>query len=212
MYINEISYAINFSGSKSGAPCIFVNIGTVEDKCNKKMTVSQIKTEILQFPCDLVSFVGEEPLSSEKELVKLITQLKDRNKVVIVETNNSINPCHELRRLVDTFIVNLKCPSSGLSWTHNEYWNCSRWRDQDEIKFTLSTNEDVQFASELIYNKIDFFRGNIYLVPVMPKMSIEKISEVAKDYGCDKRIKIQFKTNEILASIKKGRKNGKSKK
>lgn len=95
-----------------------------------------------------VCITGGEPLHQQKGLHELVKGLSKYGFLVEVETNGTI-PKPFWWTLVDSWVADIKCPSSGVCGVSKE----EDWfdtRTQDQIKFVVGSMEDILFAREVI--------------------------------------------------------------
>lgn len=104
-----------------------------------------------------VCITGGEPLFQPEALHELVKGLSRYGLLVEVETNGSIKKPYWWT-LVDSWVVDIKCPSSGVCGKSLEEWFDTRIFDQ--VKFVVGTKEDIDFAKETI-------RRNIHRNPVV---------------------------------------------
>jgi 7-carboxy-7-deazaguanine synthase len=171
LVINEIYLSLQGESTFAGLPCVFVRLTACNLRCSycdtayaftegRKMTLPEIakRVEELAAPfgktdegtrLPLVELTGGEPLL-QKNSLPLMTALCDAGFTVLVETSGAldIGPVDaRVRRIMD-----LKCPSSGES-ERNRWENLAHLKVGDEIKFVIGTEQDYQWARELITSR-----------------------------------------------------------
>jgi organic radical activating enzyme len=90
-----------------------------------------------------VLITGGEPLLQESELFELVNKLRAKDVLVEIETNGSIAPPWWWT-MVTSWSADIKCPSSGMCGKSNLAWLGTR--TQDQVKFVVQTEEDLNFA------------------------------------------------------------------
>jgi len=182
MRINEIFHSLQGEGVYSLIPMTFVRLQGCNLNCaycdtkRAQSTIggsSESPSAVLRVieshrgvrPCDWVCITGGEPLLQSDELGILVKdiRLKLRNDVE-VETNGCLPPPGWFW-YVSSWVVDVKCPSSGAEskW---DLWK-SRMREQDQVKFVVSDAIDLNFVRRwLASNKL--FRGTKLVSPVQP--------------------------------------------
>lgn len=95
-----------------------------------------------------VCITGGEPLFQLDGLHELVKALNKYGFLIEIETNGSI-PKPFWWTLVDSWVADIKCPSSGVCGTSKE----EQWFDtraQDQVKFVVGSMEDILFAKQMI--------------------------------------------------------------
>lgn len=155
--INEIFYSIQGESYLTGLPCIFVRLTGCHQRCcycdteyafyeGQKKSLTSIIDEIQKFPCSSVLLTGGEPLLQENCGV-LAQALLDRHYRVAVETGGA----RDIRVLPNSVIkiMDLKTPASGEE-KKNLYSNLEYLKAQDEVKFVLMNDSDLQWALKMV--------------------------------------------------------------
>ena len=222
--INEIFYSIQGEGVYAGIPTTFIrfqgcNLNPGCSWCDTtysggtgglELSVAEILDEYLvrlepRTFHHWVCITGGEPLYQEEELKVLVETLKAYGFKVEVETNGTIpKPLWWTR--VDSWVVDIKCPSAGLGSVSLEGWLDLRLFDQ--IKFVVKDQFDLDFARKVIC-------GNVMRQPtilVSPVLEV-KNGVIVWDYlwaqevveFC-KRLKVRFslQLHKVVYGNKKG--------
>lgn len=98
------------------------------------------------FALPLVEITGGEPLL-QSPVYELMDELCERDYQVLLETSGAHNITNVNEKVCR--IVDLKCPSSGES--HRMHWeNIFHLTKKDEIKFVIASNEDYDWAKNVL--------------------------------------------------------------
>ncbi len=158
--VNEIFYSLSGEGVHAGIPTVFVRLQGCNLTCSycdtrdalgslggKDMTSSQIKEQVYTLGQTSQWFLitGGEPLLQSDALFDVVFELGGKVRSIEVETNGSLDPPRWFR-LVDSWNVDVKCPSSGAAFgSFRPIW-LRKLRKQDQLKFVVSTEEDLDFV------------------------------------------------------------------
>ncbi|AWR97563.1 radical SAM protein [Acidianus sulfidivorans JP7] len=123
----EIFTSIQGEGNVIGIPSNFIRLATCNLRCIWCDTkYSWEKGELMSIP-DILSKInnkikvttitGGEPLL--QNLTPLVKELKNLGNTIIIETNGTIKPSEELRKIVDIFSVSPKLSNSGHHLKYN---------------------------------------------------------------------------------------------
>jgi len=165
--INEIFYSIQGEGIFAGIPTFFVRL----QGCNLKpfckwcdtsyaqdlgMGHSQDCNEVLRQLFNLglrrkdwVCITGGEPLLQHEPVGELVAKLSALGVKIEIETNGSLF-LPGWRYLVDSWSVDVKCPSSGVCGASRIDLLPLISRPSDQIKFVVADQQDLDFASEIL--------------------------------------------------------------
>ena len=157
MKINEIFKSIQGESTYSGSPCTFVRLSGCNLRCSycdttyayeegEDLTPEEVLTKVQELACPLVEVTGGEPLL-QKEVYPLIAKLLERDYSVLLETNGSLDIAPVDPRVIR--IMDIKCPDSGMSG-RMDWENIERLRENDEVKFVLSSRNDYHWAKAII--------------------------------------------------------------
>ena len=166
--VTEIFLSLQGEGTYIGVPCVFIRLTGCPLRCSycdtvyafqggEEMSLEAVLEKVdrlaarfrsggrERFP--LVEVTGGEPLIQPASL-PLLTRLCDAGYTVLLETSGAVDT-REVDRRVHR-IVDVKCPSSGEA--HRMVWENLEdlGRERDELKFVIQTEEDYQWAKDLV--------------------------------------------------------------
>jgi len=159
MKINEIFYSIQGEGKWIGLPNIFIRTTGCNLRCafcdtkyayedGEDLSIKDILKKISKYKCRYVCITGGEPLL-QKDILKLIKNLMNKDYFVIIETNGSIS-IKKIIRIKNLFIsLDVKCPSSKMD-KENKLENIKLLRDNDQIKFIIKDKKDYNYSKNII--------------------------------------------------------------
>jgi 7-carboxy-7-deazaguanine synthase len=155
--VNEIFFSIQGESTHIGRPCVFVRLTYCNLRCiycdttyafyeGKDETLTEIISEISKYECRLIEITGGEPLI-QKNVLPLMRDLCDLDYEVLLETAGHMDISRVDKRV--KIIMDIKCPSSGESgkvlWS-----NIPHLKDKDEVKFVLGSEQDLEWAGNVI--------------------------------------------------------------
>ncbi|MHC1741925.1 MAG: radical SAM protein [Syntrophobacteraceae bacterium] len=199
--VSEIFHSIQGESSYAGWPCSFVRLSGCNLRCSycdtryahdegTVMEVSEILQRVDAQSCDLVEVTGGEPLL-QSETHRLVRELADRGRRVLVETNGSMDISELDPRSV--VIMDVKCPSSGQSHC-NDLANLGRLRPADEVKLVIGDREDYEFARELLggFRSGGLKQNTVHFSPVFGKMEPSRLVQWILDDRLCVRLNLQL--------------------
>ena len=164
--IAKIFYSIQGEGVNQGVPTTFVrlqgcNLLTPCSWCDTKfaqgnggtlLSIDNILAEVVAAEPRTykhwVCITGGEPLFQPKGLHELVKALNRYGFLIEIETNGSI-PKPFWWTIVDSWVADIKCPSSGVCGTSREQ-DWFEARTQDQVKFVVGSTDDIAFARQVI--------------------------------------------------------------
>lgn len=170
--ISEIFYSIQGEGIYQGVPTVFIrlagcNLLTHCQYCDTsyawdgnlgiETTVEEVLNKVVKFSPhykDWVCITGGEPLFQPDELHQLVKKLKNYGYRIEVETNGSIKKPFWWT-LVDSWVADIKCPSSAICGVSlvDDWFSMRR---DDQVKFVVGNQEDLDFARKVINSKVAY--------------------------------------------------------
>lgn len=197
--INEIFYSIQGESLQSGKPCIFIRLTYCNLRCSycdteyaffegNEMSISEILQNVKQYPCKLVEITGGEPLIQKNVLI-LMRLLCDQGYDVMIETAGHLDISVIDRRVKR--IMDIKCPSSGES-TKNRWSNIQHLQQTDEVKFVVGSDDDLEWARNIIDTYDLCNRCPVLFSPVFNKMNYRRLAEWVLRSQLPVRMQIQL--------------------
>ncbi|MCP4265181.1 MAG: radical SAM protein [Candidatus Brocadiaceae bacterium] len=197
--VNEIFKSIQGESSYSGIPCVFVRLTGCNLRCSycdttyaydegSEMLLSEVLSVISGYGCRNVCITGGEPLL-QQNVSKLINQLKNDHFNVFIETNGSLNI--DLLPKGAIKIVDIKCPSSRMD-QKMDWKNFKRLRHKDEVKFVISSNNDYEWAKEIIKKYKITEKVTVLFGLVHGKLKPKTLASWILKDGLDVRLQLQL--------------------
>jgi len=227
MRVNEIFLSLQGEGVYSGLPMIFIRLAgcNLLQHClycdtaysqsaegGKEISVEDILLKVsslLPFYKSWVCITGGEPLWQKDELEALVRLLKRGGYCIEIETNGSFL-VPRWYTLVDSWNADIKCPSSGVCGvSKKDWWNT---RSQDQIKFVVSTHEDLEFAKAEIEKNIAK-SPQVLISPILQTkvrdqretfMVNREFLREAWNFCVENRVRWSFQQHKIVWGNKKG--------
>ena len=211
MRVNEIFLSIQGEGKYVGQPCIFIRLAgcnlrcsycdtvySQEDDQGKEMKINEVIDEVYELLPEFIDraafhieFTGGEPML-QWDAIKALMDEYGKPFDFTIETNGSIElpePANEGYRFGNyEFVMDMKCPSSGMSDKMIRE-NVHRLLGKDQLKFVIGSQEDFDWALEVIdeidtrkpLNMYSIGRSNyprILFSPVFGQIEPEKLVEM----------------------------------
>lgn len=185
----EIFATIQGEGTTAGVPSVFVRLAECNLRCSwcdTKYTWDWAShdraSETIELDIDEVArrtldeagrgvrtavFTGGEPLLQQDELAELARRLREHGFRIEVETNGTVIPTEALAANIDQWNVSPKLASSGNAARARHRPAALQWfaaRTTTQLKFVLTSDEDVQEVSELV-EALGLPRERVILTP-----------------------------------------------
>ncbi|HKR58205.1 MAG TPA: radical SAM protein [Pyrinomonadaceae bacterium] len=199
--VTEIFKSIQGESTHAGRPCIFVRLTGCPMRCvwcdseytftgGDHISIDAVLERVRAFGGSLVEVTGGEPLA-QKEGFRLIERLCDEGYEVLVETGGYV-PTDDLDPRAKV-ILDVKCPASGEE-PRNHWPNLERLRsDKDEVKFVIATQEDWEYARELIQRMDLEKRAKAILIsPAWEAIDLQQLAELVVASGLEVRMQLQL--------------------
>lgn len=170
MKIAEIFTSLQGEGLTSGYPTIFIRLAGCNLSCSycdtpasrqggSDIAVREVAERALVEKPHYVCITGGEPLLQKNEVAELSRQLISAGKTVSIETNGTV-PFDDLPDNV-SICMDVKCPSSGETSDINLL---ASLKPTDSVKFVVGTDDDLQYAENVIVNNPT--KAEIFISPV----------------------------------------------
>lgn len=209
MQVSEIFYSIQGEGPNAGKPMVFLRLAGCNLRCDfcdskyawctkKNMYVEEIIEEIQKYDCRRLCITGGEPLLQQEGLWRLFRIMQESRWYIEVETNGTIYPDSEIKKLVDLWIVSPKLSGSHVSEKKrinvDVLWN---FKEINSVfKFVITSMEDIEEVIAL-EDKFHLCKDVIYLMP--EGITCEEITcksgmiiEACKKYGYNYSPRLQI--------------------
>lgn len=184
--LSEIFYSLQGEGIDAGKPAVFIrtalcNLACVwcdtkytwdwshydYDREVSEMTISSIQEQISRFDTKHCVITGGEPLIQQTKLIPLLSNLKNEDYFIEVETNATILPSEMLERFVDRWNVSPKLQNSSISKQYREVQSCMEYYAKNSkavIKFVICNQSDLAEVKTLV-GKYKLKSQRIILMP-----------------------------------------------
>lgn len=211
MRICEIFRSLQGEGLTMGLPTVFVRTVGCNLRCRwcdttyafeggTEMTIDEIVEAVGD--CPRVCLTGGEPML-QADAVELMTRLTALGRQVDLETDGAV----DLSSVPDDPLVlismDVKCPSSGM--TDRMVWsNLDLLGPKDQLKFVIDTEEDLDFAVDVVRTRRP--RTNVIFGPVGGTGKLERLAERVLAEGIDVRVLPQL--HKIIWGSRQGVRTG----
>lgn len=169
MRVNRIFQSNQGEGVLAGVPMTFIRLQGCNLRCSwcdsvyaqdpsggeamDPVQVANIVRKLVSYQRRWLCVTGGEPLLRSEELLELIRALRRHDSYLIeIETNGSFSPPSWFS-LVDSWVADIKCPSSGQCGVSRvDKWLAMRRKDQ--VKFVVQNAEDLDFVRKTLKSKL----------------------------------------------------------
>ncbi len=224
MRVNEVFYSIQGEGIYAGVPMWFVRLQgcNLKPRCSwcdttyaqdiaagYETTTRQIVDEIVKDGGrrgDWVCITGGEPLQQHAELGDFVAKLSAIGLKTEIETNGSLF-LPGWRYLVDSWCVDIKCPSSGVCGASRIDILPLVSRPEDQIKFVVADQADLRFVREVL-QEVQSIKATKMISPVINnadnfQSDIEWCQQVV-EFCKQERARFSLQLHKVLYGSKKG--------
>lgn len=182
--ISEIFYSIQGESNSVGFPTLFIRLTGCPLRClycdtayafkgGVIKSIDEILTTVSSYDPLYITVTGGEPLA-QPNCLYLLSLLCDQNYVVSLETSGALDISKVDQRVIK--VLDLKTPGSGES-SKNLYSNLQYLTSKDQIKFVICSQEDYQWAKEIIYKYSLLDLCQILFSPSYEQYSIKQLAE-----------------------------------
>ena len=197
---------IRFAGCNLLIPCNYCDTPYAQDGSRgTEISVEEVLSkvqELAPYYRSWVCITGGEPVFQLDELHSLVKALKRYGYRVEVETNGSIEKPYWWT-LVDSWVFDIKCPSSGVCGVSLYDWFETRRADQ--AKFVVGTVEDLDFSRKVIMeNAVKY--PTVLVSPVSDsrgKWDEKWLPEVA-EFCKELRVRLSLQIHQVIYGNRKG--------
>jgi 7-carboxy-7-deazaguanine synthase len=197
--INEVFFSLQGEGRHSGLPCVFIRTTGCPLRCTycdtayafhegSTRTVEDLIDTIAGFPSDLVQITGGEPLAQPR-IMTLIHSLLERGKTVLLETSGALS-ISDLPPEVHV-VLDVKTPGSA-EVDRNLWENFTFLKPSDEIKFVITSDEDLFWAFQVIEAHHLDQRFEVLISPVQPNQATARWADLVLERGLKVRFQLQL--------------------
>jgi len=223
--ISEIFYSVQGEGNYTGEPTVFVRFQGCTLGCTWCDTKYTWKHDTEQYHSfqevlDTVSkfhntknsssikkpwicITGGEPLEQPEAFSGLVRKLHEQNYNIEVETSGLVPVPFDLNEYVESWVVDLKCPSAKAN-KEPVYSDFSSFRHQDQLKCVVKTERDLNFVEARLAD--NYFRGTVLISPWNPIKGttenewLQRCAEFCKKY----QYKLNLQTHKYIWGAKRG--------
>lgn len=197
--VNEIFFSIQGESLSVGKPTIFIRTATCNLRCKycdtryafwegKVRNVSDILSEIKQYPTKYVCLTGGEPLGQQGSFL-LMQKLTELGYTVSVETGGGFSVRDVPNAVIK--VLDIKCPDSGE--TRAMVWeNLDLISSGDQLKFVVSSASDFEWTVNLCQEKSLFLKCTVLISPVAGKVEPKALAEWVLNSGLPFTLQLQL--------------------
>lgn len=205
MRISEIFLSIQGESTSAGLPTVFVRTAGCNLRCSYcdtpyaltthesvQMDVDEVLAAVREKRVKRVCLTGGEPLIQPRaELQAFFDGLAAEGYELSIETSGSIPIASFQLYPRQRWILDMKVPSSGMSHAMCQE-SLALLRPEDEVKFVVGTDEDLEWAGDLIRQHQLEGRVHLLFSPVWGQMTPLRLAEWVLASGIDARVQIQL--------------------
>jgi len=182
----EIFYSVQGEGVNVGKPAVFLRLSLCNLACTwcdteytwdwkrydpkrqiVEMSPEEIGREVLRYNCRYLVVTGGEPMIQYRQLIPLLSRLKDEGHRIEIETNGTIVPASELVGLIDHWSVSPKLGNSGNPSSLREVAEAYRFfgcLSSSHFKYVIQNEDDLAEVESMV-RKYDLADERIVLMP-----------------------------------------------
>lgn len=156
-----------------------------------------------------VCITGGEPLCQELELEELVDVLKFRGYFVEIFTNGTRMPSMSLFHVVDSWIVDIKCPSSGVAQESCVFSWMELLRSSDVAKFVVADDLDLHYLE--LATRVPKMRCHIIVSPCItadlldsPGPQVRKWLQSVWDYCVQNNLRYGLQVHKVVFGNREG--------
>lgn len=197
--ITEIFFSLQGETSTVGIPTIFIRLTGCPLRCQycdtayafhggKLSSIENIIEQISHYQTRFVTVTGGEPLA-QKNCLKLLTELCDKNYSVSLETSGAIDIKEVDSRVIK--ILDIKTPGSKEA-DKNHWQNLSYLSIHDQIKFVICSRADYEWSRQIINEYNLSSRAHVLFSPSYQQLPAEELANWILQDQLPVRMQIQL--------------------
>jgi len=160
LLVHEIYRSLQGESTFAGLPCVFIRLTACNLRCvycdtphafgqGEILGVDEVLGRALELGDTLVEITGGEPLL-QSEVYRLMAQLADAGKTVLLETSGAIDVAAVDPRV--RVILDIKTPGSG-EVEANCWSNLDRLKPIDEVEVVVCDRADFDWAADVVRSR-----------------------------------------------------------
>jgi len=228
--VREIFYSIQGEGIHKEIPTVFVRLSSCNllSPCSwcdtpyargtegEDLTLDEITAKVstlAPYYDQWVCITGGEPLANPGQLRELVKRLKEGKYRTEVFTNGSV-PKPLWWTLIDSWVVDIKCPGSGICGV-SLVDNWFSIRPDDQIKFVVQDEADLNFVRSVLNMRATLPGRPIVLIsPMIPlgdsagiinNLWIQRVVEFVKELNKTYRpVRLSLQLHKVIYGDKVG--------
>ncbi|MDP4143804.1 MAG: radical SAM protein [Bacillota bacterium] len=216
----EIFTSISGEGISAGEVVTFIRCAGCNLRCsycdtkysyneksneNEYLLPEEILKRIEELGCKKIIITGGEPLEENKQKRYLPLYLASKGYNIRIETNGSTSfytqkelELFNARREKISYAVDVKCPSSQMDKKDIMHKNSLELKQGDEIKFIVGSDEDINFAMDIIKKYKEIISDRNIVVNFSPVFDRYKSEEIVNFMIRENQF---FLDNDILVRL-----------
>lgn len=199
----EIFTSISGEGISAGEVLTFIRTAGCNLRCsfcdttysydekasgNEQLTAEEIVERLRSMGAFKLLCTGGEPLETEKAKRYLPLYLATEGFDVRIETNGScpVYSIEEITNFTDKndlpihYVLDVKCPGSCMNEQNIFKENFSKLHLGDEIKFVVASQDDIEYALDIINKYKDIFSGNQVVINFSPVFNLIEAKDIVE--------------------------------
>lgn len=208
--VTEIFHSVQGESTRAGLPTVFIRLTGCPLRCTwcdsayafsggELMSIAAILAKVADFSCATVCVTGGEPLAQKASLT-LLSALCDAGHSVSLETSGSLDISEVDPRV--SCIMDLKAPASGEA-DKNRWENLDHLTTRDELKIVLASEEDYEWAKEMLVEHRLADRCPVLFSPATEGLAPGELAEWILRDGLPVRFQLQL--HKVLWGNERGR-------
>lgn len=208
--ITELFYSLQGESVTVGLPTVFVRLTGCPLRCQycdtayafnggELIPIEDILKRIEEFNCQYICVTGGEPLAQPR-CIDLLNELTERGYQVSLETSGARDISQVDKRVM--IVMDLKTPDSK-ECDKNRLSNLAHIKKTDQIKFVLCSENDYQWACNIINEHELLKRTQVLLSPSWGQLNPTLLADwIIKDRLA---VRFQLQLHKVLWNDEPGR-------